>query len=142
MNEKEIKFNIRSLRQLRHISQQEMADLLNVERNTYRNIENGSTRIFNPILPRIAEILEVSVMKLLAGYELQEDELKTLEEMKVDYASRFKDTENTYRENLNKLQKELTSKEEELKKVYEWLEDKNQIISLLKKRLSEESENK
>ncbi len=140
MNEKDIRKNIKSLRESRHLSQQKMADLLNIERNTYRNIENGPTKIINPVLFEISDILEVSVLRLLAGYELQEEDLRNLEELKVDYNNRVKEKENDYEGQLMDMQKLLDDKNEELKKAYAWLHDKDEIICLLKKRVSEKNQ--
>lgn len=54
------------LRESKGISQAEMAEQLDVDVNTYARIERGETHILHPKLPRIAELLNVDVLDLLA----------------------------------------------------------------------------
>jgi transcriptional regulator with XRE-family HTH domain len=54
------------LRESKGISQAEMAEQLDVDVNTYARIERGETNVFHPKLSKIAELLSVDVLELLA----------------------------------------------------------------------------
>lgn len=56
--------NIRKLRAKTRKSQQEMADLLEVERKTYVNWENGQTDIKSEYIPKLAKIFNVDIQDL------------------------------------------------------------------------------
>lgn len=56
--------NIRKLRAKTKKSQQEMADLLEVERKTYVNWENGQADIKSEYIPKLAEIFDVEIQDL------------------------------------------------------------------------------
>ena len=51
---------IRELRKSHNLSQEEMADKINLSVSGYRKIENGKSRINHERLEQIAEALEVS----------------------------------------------------------------------------------
>lgn len=55
------------LRESKGISQSEMAEKLSVDVNTYARIERGETNILHPKLSKIAELLNVDVLDLLAN---------------------------------------------------------------------------
>ena len=63
----ELHIRIRRAREQAGFSQQEMAEELGVGRNTYVNFESGRSRLFNPLLARMAERLGMSVEELLFG---------------------------------------------------------------------------
>jgi transcriptional regulator with XRE-family HTH domain len=54
------------LRESKGISQAEMAEQLDVDVNTYARIERGETHVLHPKLSKIAELLNVDVLDLLA----------------------------------------------------------------------------
>ena len=54
------------LRESKGISQAEMAEQLDVDVNTYARIERGETNVLHPKLSKIAELLNVDVLGLLA----------------------------------------------------------------------------
>ena len=56
--------NIRKLRTRAKKSQQEIADLLGVERNTYANWENEQTDIKSEYIPKLSEIFNVEINDL------------------------------------------------------------------------------
>lgn len=56
--------NLRKLRAKTKKSQQEIADLLGVERKTYVNWENGQTDIKSEYIPKLAEIFNVEIQDL------------------------------------------------------------------------------
>lgn len=56
---------IRELRKSHNLSQEEMADKINLSVSGYRKIENGKSRINHERLEQIAEALEVSPFDLM-----------------------------------------------------------------------------
>jgi transcriptional regulator with XRE-family HTH domain len=54
------------LRESKGISQAEMAEQLDVDVNTYARIERGETNVLHPKLSKIAELLNVDILDLLA----------------------------------------------------------------------------
>ena len=56
--------NLRRLRNNGKKSQQEMADLLEIDRKTYINWENGTNDVKSDYIPKLAEILEVEIGEL------------------------------------------------------------------------------
>lgn len=54
------------LRESKGISQAEIAEQLDVDVNTYARIERGETHVLHPKLSKIAELLNVDVLDLLA----------------------------------------------------------------------------
>ncbi|MFN8353373.1 MAG: helix-turn-helix transcriptional regulator [Spirosomataceae bacterium] len=57
---------LRKLRNLKKLSQQEVADMLNVKSGTYRSWEADQTQIKAKYLPKLAEIFGVAVTDLLS----------------------------------------------------------------------------
>lgn len=56
--------NLKRLRSKTKFSQQEIADMLGLDRNTYTNWENETTDIKSQYIPRLAEIFQVSILEL------------------------------------------------------------------------------
>ncbi len=54
------------LRESQGISQAEMAEQLDVDVNTYARIERGETHVLHPKLSKIADLLSVDILDLLA----------------------------------------------------------------------------
>ncbi|WP_336731941.1 helix-turn-helix domain-containing protein [Chryseobacterium sp. VD8] len=56
--------NLKKLRSKTKLSQQEIADMLGLDRNTYTNWENETTDIKSHYIPKLAEIFQVSILEL------------------------------------------------------------------------------
>lgn len=56
---------IRSLREAKNWSQEEMAAKLNMSVNGYSKIERGETRVHIPKLEKISEVLEMDLIELM-----------------------------------------------------------------------------
>jgi transcriptional regulator with XRE-family HTH domain len=56
--------NLKRLRSKTKLSQQEIADMLGLDRNTYTNWENEATDIKSSYIPRLAEIFNVKIQDL------------------------------------------------------------------------------
>lgn len=58
-------YNIKKVRTIRGLKQQDLADKLNINLKSYQNIENGITRLDIERLNQISEILDVTIFDLL-----------------------------------------------------------------------------
>ena len=57
---------IRSLREARNWSQEEMANKLGMSTNGYSKIERGETRLYIPKLEQIADAFDIDVLELMS----------------------------------------------------------------------------
>ena len=64
---------IRNKRESLGMTQQELADMVNVTRNTISRYENGETEIGVITLNNIADALSVTVLWLLFGFDYEND---------------------------------------------------------------------
>ena len=64
---------IRNKRESLGMTQQELADMVNVTRNTISRYENGETEIGVIMLKNIADALSVTVLWLLFGFDYEND---------------------------------------------------------------------
>src|SRR5574344_404859 len=124
MDNSSVKNNIFKLRKERGLSQEEMAQKMNISITAYRKLEKGKTAIISERLFQLSDILGVPEADLVLGYkshhndsimsgELNEEELTGLE-----YAE-LKEL---------RAQNELLSGE--VKTLRGWLSDKEEIIQL------------
>lgn len=56
--------NLKRLRNKTKLSQQEIADMLGIDRNTYTNWESESTDIKSQYIPKLADIFNVKIQDL------------------------------------------------------------------------------
>jgi transcriptional regulator with XRE-family HTH domain len=84
--EKEYIQNIKVIRIEKGISQKEMALRLGYGHSNYNKIENGLIEISVSKLYEIADILEVPILKILGGKELE----KFMEFIRLDYEEKMK----------------------------------------------------
>lgn len=86
---KEIKERIRGLRREKNYSQEQVADMVNLSTNSYREIESGKTFILNKNLSNIAEALGVSLDYLLVGQESPESSQHLISKVTKEYEDRL-----------------------------------------------------
>lgn len=127
MDNSSIKENIRKTRKSRKITQEDMAEKLEISLTAYRDLEKGSTSILNANVIRIGELLDTSTEELLLGYRPVQAEGKQVEEVRAEYGGRI----NVMERRIADLEKLVTSLEETIR-------SKNEIISMLKKKLGED----
>lgn len=65
MDEQKIKMNLKKMRKAKGLSQQRMANAMNIDRNTYIKLENGDTHMLSPRLYDAAGILGCTLERLL-----------------------------------------------------------------------------
>lgn len=69
----EIGARIRSKRESLGMTQQELADMVNVTRNTISRYENGETEVGVITLKNIADALSITISWLLLGFDYEND---------------------------------------------------------------------
>lgn len=122
-----IKENIRKIRKARKMTQEEMALQLGISITAYRDLEKGSTSILNGNVLKLAELLDTPTEELVLGYRPSQIESATLKEVRDEYSEKLE----VMNRRIDDLEKLVVSYEEIIK-------SKNEIISMLKKRLGEE----
>ena len=127
MDNTTIKDNIRKIRKARKMTQEEMALQLGISITAYRDLEKGNTSILNSNVYRIADLLDTPTEEIVLGYRPAQTEGATLKEMQQEYSGKVEILERRIMD----LEKLVASHEETIR-------SKNEIISMLKKRLGEE----
>lgn len=127
MDNSSIKENIRKTRKSRKITQEDMAERLDISLTAYRDLEKGSTSILNANVIRIGELLDTSTEELLLGYRPVQAEGKQVEEVRAEYGGR-----------INVMERRIADLEKLVDSLEETIRSKNEIISMLKKKLGEE----
>lgn len=137
MDESRIKGNIEKARADLGISQTEMAERLGIDRNSYRNLEKGRTRIINSNMDRLSELLGVSVEKLVLGYEPQNPEEGSLHDYQERYQVERDSLVDGYEKKLEILRLELEKEKEVSKALRKTIETSEELIAYLRKRLQQ-----
>lgn len=119
-----IKDNIRRRRKERKLTQEEMADMLDISLTAYRDLEKGNTNIVNSNVIRIAELLDTSTEELVLGYHPVQAPGKLIEDMRSEYGNRI----NVMERRIADLEKLVESQEETIR-------SKNEIITMLRNSL-------
>ena len=127
MDNTSIKNNIRKIRKARKLTQEEIATQLGISLTAYRDLEKGSTSILNTNLHKIASLLETPAEELVLGYRPSQIEAASLREVQQEYSAKI----DTLERRILDLEKLVASNEETIS-------SKNEIISMLKKRLGED----
>ena len=122
-----IKDNIRKIRKAHKLTQEEMALRLGISITAYRDLEKGNTSILNGNVMKMAELLNTPAEELVLGYRPSQIESASLQEVQAEYGGRIDALERRIKD----LEKLVASNEEIIR-------GKNEIISMLKKRLGEE----
>lgn len=115
------------------ITQLEMAEKLGIDRNTYRSIENGSTKILNAHISQISEILQTSIEELVFGYKpAKEENSSQLEDYKALSDKQMENLKRSYEKQLQEMKERLDKSEEIINILKQQIRDKEEIIALLK----------
>ena len=124
MDNSTIKDNIRKRRKERKLTQEEMADRLDISLTAYRDLEKGHTNIVNANVIRIAELLETSTEELVLGYRPVQAPGKLLEDMRSEYGNR-----------MSVMERRIADLEKLVASLEETIRSKNEIITMLKNSL-------
>ncbi len=127
MDDLTIKDNIRKIRKGRKLTQEQMANMMNISLTAYRDLEKGRTNIVNDNLGKIAELLETSTEEIVLGYRPVQASGMQVEDVQAEYGER-----------IATLQRRVADLEELVRTLKENVETKNEIIKMLKKSLDED----
>ena len=135
MDNASIKENIFRIRTEKGLSQDEMARKLGVVRNTYRKIEKGDIRLISEHVSELAMIFGISEEELILGYKPAADS-GLMEDARAEYDTRMAELISSYENTISRLRSEIESRDAEIRDLRSMIEDKNEIISLLKRNSS------
>ena len=108
------------------MTQEDMAARLDISLTAYRDLERGSTNIMNANIIRIAELLEISVEELILGYMPVQAEGIQVEDVRAEYGGQ-----------ISVMERRISDLEKLVSSLEETIITKNEIISMLKKKLGE-----
>lgn len=138
MDNGSIKDNIIRQRNKQKISQEEMARRIGLVRNSYRNIECGDTKIINEHIYDIAAVLDTTPEELVLGYK-PTDASVTLEDLKMKYESKQNELISKHEHEKAEYLSKIATLETIISDLRETIASKNEIISLLKRTVSNNS---
>lgn len=124
MKYQEIRERIKKARRANNYTQEEMAELLRISTNSYRELEAGPTTLINPRLEKIAEILKLSMESLLFGHINNNQAQEKIEELKREHRIQIIELISNHKI-------ELAQKEEEVSILNSKLITKEKIIGVL-----------
>ena len=128
MDNDSIKNNIRKFRKQKKLTQEEMAGLLGISLTAYRELEKGSTSVVSQHIMTMAKLTNATSEEIVLGYKpSQIDNPEQLHVREQEYSSR-----------IATLEKRITELEAMIDVMGETIKSKNEMIDMLKKRLSEE----
>ncbi len=125
MDDRLLRENIYKRRKELGLSQECVAEQVDISLNAYIKIEKGPTKIFNPKIVKIAEALDITPEALILGSVItMEKHTEACENLKQYYHSR-----------IGEYKAAIESKDLFVKRLNEMIEDKNAIIARLEKEL-------
>ena len=122
MDNSSIKDNIRKVRKARKLTQEELADRLDISLTAYRDLEKGNTNIVNNNVIRLAELLDTTAEELVLGYRPVQAPGKLLEDVRTEYGGK-----------IDTMERRIADLEKLVRSLEETIATKNEIIALLKK---------
>ena len=111
------------------LSQTEMARRLEISLNAYRKLEKGKTRILNEHVGKFAEETGISVAELVNGFEPVNSFESGLDSIKEAYDKKIRALEDGYLS-------EIKAMKEEIRRLNEKLQDKEEVIASNRKLIS------
>ena len=122
MDNSSIKDNIRKVRKARKLTQEELADRLDISLTAYRDLEKGNTSIVNSNVIRLAELLDTTAEELVLGYRPVQAPGKLLEDVRSEYGRK-----------IEAMERRIADLEKLVRSLEETIATKNEIIAILKK---------
>lgn len=108
------------------MTQEDMAARLDISLTAYRDLERGSTNIMNANIFKIAELLDISVEELILGYRPVQAKGIQVEDVRAEYGGQ-----------ITVMERRISDLEKLVSSLEETIITKNEIISMLKKKLGE-----
>lgn len=138
ISDKKIKKHINRKRLSMGLTQSEMAARLKIDRNTYRNIEKGKTRMVNEHLNDIASILEAETDELILGYLPGDPETDPiLREKTLEYDNKTASMAASYSRKIEEDRITIQLLNKKIEDLQESLRDKTDLISFQKEKIAE-----
>ena len=137
MDNDSIKQNLLKIRLERNLSQGEMADVLGIARNTYRNIEKGSTKLISDNVMKIAGWAGITPEELVLGYAPEKKSVNRLKDAREQFNNRIKDLTDDYEARLDRLRYENSLLRDLLKEKDDNIRTLKAMTALLEKRLED-----
>lgn len=127
MDNTSIKNNIYNIRKSRKMTQEEVANLLEISVTAYRELERGNTSIVNPNVVKLADAMDISTEELVLGYYPTQAQDISVEDIREEYGSK-----------VDILERRIAQLEKLVDSLEETIASKNEIIAMLKKMLAEQ----
>lgn len=127
MDNTSIKNNIYNIRKSRKMTQEEVANLLEISVTAYRELERGNTSIVNPNVVKLADAMDISTEELVLGYYPTQAQDISVEDVREEYGSK-----------VDILERRIVQLEKLVDSLEETIASKNEIIAMLKKMLAEQ----
>lgn len=141
MDNESIKKNLLKLRLEHNMSQEDMAEVLGVARNTYRSIEKGSTKLISDTVMKVADWAGMEPEEIVLGYMPSEEKgSQKLKDARERYNLRVKTITDEYENRLELLRKENDMFKDLLKEKDENIRTLRSMVALLEKK-SEDDKN-
>lgn len=134
MNNDTVKKNIEKIRTDKKLSQEEMAGILGVARNTYRNIEKGSTKLISDTIIKVAEWAEMTPEEVVLGFVPVEDRDNVLNDTRERMNQKIATLTEEYEDKLARLREEIRLLNELVKEKDDNIRNLKSWIAILEKR--------
>ena len=128
---------IRTMRELRHWSQEEMAQKLGMSTNGYAKIERGEVRLNIPKLEQIAAVLGIDVLDLMA---INDKSIVYLVNENSTHSSNYYATSQELVHEVEKMKLMLAHKDELLAQQASEIKSLKMLIEMLQKQLPSSSD--
>ena len=138
MDNESIKKNLMKIRLEHNLSQEEMADVLGVARNTYRNIEKGKTRLLSDTVMKVAEWAGKTPEEVTLGYVPSEAGSVSRKDARELFNYRIKTVTDDYEVRLGALLKENALLKDLVNEKDNTIRALKSMVALLEKRQEDE----
>ena len=137
MNNDSVKKNLERIRTEKKLSQEDMAGVLGVARNTYRNIEKGDTKLISDTVMKVAEWAGLTPEEVVLGYLPVEDRDGALRDARERMDERITMLTNEYEEKLARSREEITLLRDLIREKDDNIRNLKSWIAMLEKRSGE-----
>lgn len=134
MNNDTVKKNLENIRLNRKLSQEEMANVLGVARNTYRNIEKGRTKLISDTVMKVAEWAEITPEEVVLGYVPIDDKDSVLKETRERLNERIRVLTEEYEAKLERQRTEIDLLRELIKEKDDNIRTLKSWVAILEKK--------
>lgn len=138
MDNESIKQNILKIRLEHNLSQEEMALILGVARNTYRNIEKGKTKMISDTVMKLAEWSGKTPEEITLGYYPSEPGSTRLKDAREHFNNRIKALTEEYETKVDALTEEIRLLKDLVKEKDDNIRTLKSMVALIENRKEEE----